>query len=82
MKNNSMINQSFIQINNNNNNRVSLYECFYYNQKTYLFTGENQNYCNICNQLSDSYYTSKILVSPNILVLILNRGKGNIYDVR
>ena len=32
--------------------------------------------------MSDSYYTSKIFVSPNILVLILNRGKGNIYDVK
>ena len=27
-------------------------------------------------------YTSKIFSSPNVLVLILNRGKGNIYDVK
>ena len=53
-----------------------------YNQKTELFTGENRNYCNLCKQLYDSNYTSKIFVSPNILVLILNRGKGNIYDVK
>ena len=78
MKNNS------IQYNNNqiNINRVSLYECFYYNQKSELFTGENRNYCNICKQLFDSIYTSKIYISPNVLVLILNRGKGNIYDVK
>ena len=79
MKNNS------IQCNNiqmNQNNRVNLYECFFYNQKTELFTGENRNYCNICKQLYDSLYTSKIFISPNILVLILNRGKGNIYDVK
>ena len=66
----------------NENNRVSLYECFYYNQKTDLFTGQNKNYCNLCKQLNDSMYTSKIFSSPNILVLILNRGKGNIYDVK
>ena len=66
----------------NQNNRVNLYECFFYNQKTELFTGENQNYCNICKQLYDSMYTSKIFSSPNVLVLILNRGKGNIYDVK
>ena len=80
MKNNSMMNQSFIQM--NNNNRVSLYECFYYNQKTETFTGQNQNYCNICKQLSDSLYTCRIFSSPNILVLILNRGKDNICNVK
>ena len=68
-------------IKNNNNNRVSIYDCFYYNQKSDLFTGENRNYCNICRQLYDSIYTSKIFVSPNVLIIILNRGKGNIYDV-
>ena len=78
MKNNSMKN-NYIQINNNS---VSIYECFFYNQKTDYFTGENRNYCNICKQLSDALYTSKIFVSPNILVLILNRGKGNIYNVK
>ena len=78
MKNNSMQNNN-IQI---NNNRVSLYECFFYNQKSDYFTGDNRNYCNICKQLFDSIYTSKIFISPNVLVLILNRGKGNIYDVK
>ena len=66
----------------NNNNSVSLYDCFCYNQKTELFTGENQNYCNICKQLNDSLYTSKIYICPNILVLILNRSKGNIFNVK
>ena len=27
-------------------------------------------------------YTNKIFVSPNVLVLILNRGKDNIYNVK
>jgi ubiquitin C-terminal hydrolase len=63
-------------------NIVSIDDCFIYNQKTDLFTGENKNYCNICKQLSDSNYTSKIYISPNVLVLILNRGKGNIFKVK
>ena len=79
MKNNSM---QYNNIQMNQNNRVNLYECFIYNQKTELFTGENQNYCNNCKQLYDSMYTSKIFSSPNVLILILNRGKGNIYDVK
>ena len=65
-----------------NANEVSLEDCFIYNEKTDLFNGENKNYCNICRQLWDSLYTSKIFSCPNILVLILNRGKNNIYNVK
>ena len=61
----------------NNNNRVSLYECFFYNQKTDYLTGDNKNYCNLCKQLYGSMYINKIFVSPNVLVIILNRGKDN-----
>ena len=67
---------------NNNNNIVNIYDCFNYNQKTDYFTGENKNYCNICRQLYDSEYTSRIYSSPNVLILILNRGKNNIYNVK
>ena len=77
MKNN--LNNNNIQI---NNNEVSLYDCFFFNQKNDYFTGENRNYCNICKQLFDSIHTSKIFISPNVLVIILNRGRGNIYDVK
>ena len=81
MKNNNSIqNNKFIQM--NQNNIITLYECFLYNKKTDYFTGQNKNYCNICKQLSDSLYASKIIFSPNILVLILKRGKGNIYDIK
>ena len=78
MKNNSM------QYNNMqiNNNKVSIYDCFDYNQKSELLSGEYINFCNICKKLFDSIYTSKIFVSPNILIIILNRGKNNIYDVK
>ena len=78
-KKNNLIENNNIQ---NNNNIVSLNECFLNDQRIDLFTGKNKNYCNICKQLSDSIYTTKIFVSPNVLILILNRGKGNIYDVK
>ena len=75
---------SLMQYNNNFQaaDEVSLVDCFIYNQKSELFTGENRNYCNICKQLFDSNFTSKIYISPNILILILNRGKGNIYNIK
>ena len=69
-----------IQINQNNS--VTLHDCFCYNQKTELFTGDNRNYCNICKQLFDSEYTSRIYSSPNVLILILNRGKDNKYNIK
>ena len=68
--------------NQNDNNRVSIYDCLYYNSKTYLLNKENQNACYVCQQMSDSYYTSKIYICPNVLILILNRGKENICDVK
>jgi len=76
-------NTSF-QINNIqiSNNRVSLDECFFYNQKTDYFTGDDKNFCNVCKQLYDSMYTNKIFIGPNVLVLILNRGKDNVYNVK
>ena len=63
-------------------NIVTIYDCFFYNQKPIVFTGDNQNYCNICKKLNNSLYTNKIYASPNYLILILNRGKGNIFNVK
>ena len=81
--NNQMLFNNQIQFNNQINlNTVTIYDCFYYNQKTELFTGTNQNYCNICKQTYDSYYTNKIYSTPQSLVLILNRGKNNMYNVK
>ena len=74
---------NLIQSNNQINfNTVTIYDCFCYNQKTELFTGTNQNYCNLCKQTSDTYYTNKIYSTPQILILILNRGKNNMYNVK
>jgi ubiquitin C-terminal hydrolase len=62
---------------NMNNNIVNLDDCFIYSQKPERFTGDNQNYCNICQHLNDSNYTSLIYSFPTILIIILNRGKNN-----
>ena len=67
---------------NNNNNMVTMFECFNYLQQGSYFTGENKNYCNNCKQLTESVYTSKIFICPNILIIILDRGKENIYDIK
>ena len=78
MKMQSMQN-NFIQMNINS---VNLMECFFYNQKTDYFTGQNQNYCNLCKQLSDAIYVNKIFSSPKYLILIMNRGKNNVFKIK
>ena len=65
-----------------NNDTVTLDDCFAYNNQIELFTGQNQNHCNICNKLSDCNYATYIFSSPTILILILNRGKDNKYKVK
>ncbi len=64
------------------NNTISIYDCFYYQQKYQIFSGANRNHCNNCKQLFDSLYTSKIFSGPNNLILILDRDKENIVDVK
>jgi len=82
-KNNMNIMSNNVYMNNiNQDNSVTLDDCFIFNQKTDLFTGENRNYCNICKQLYDSYYTSKIYSPPNNLIIILDRQKNNIYNIK
>ena len=66
----------------NQDNSLSLYDCFFYNQKTEKLTGENKNYCNICKQLYDSEYTSRIYSTPNVLILILDRGKDSKCNIK
>jgi ubiquitin C-terminal hydrolase len=80
MNMNMNINMNYPQI-NTSGKVVSLEDCFEFNQKEELMFGENRIYCNLCRQNAESLYGNKILVLPNILIMILNRGKDNIYDI-
>ena len=61
---------------------VNLIDCFNYNQKVDFMQGENQMWCKNCQQNSPSQYMTLIYSAPVDLILILNRGKGNIYNVK
>ena len=43
------------------------------------FCGENQLYCNTCHKLSSAKCANRIFSLPKTLIIILNRGKGNIF---
>ena len=61
---------------------IDLYECFEYNQKIDLMSGENQMFCNICNKLCNSLYSTILYSGPNYLIINLNRGKGAVYECK
>ena len=78
-------------VNNNSNNindiqieddSVTIYDCFEQFVLPVIMTGDNMMFCNKCQQLSPTSYTTKIYSAPNILILILNRGKGNEFKIR
>ena len=62
-------------------NIVSIEECFEHYQKQDTMSGSNQIYCNSCKRMSDSINYSKLITSPNILILNLNRGKGLQFNI-
>ena len=64
----------------NSNKKVNIYDCFDYEKTDVNFTGDNKIYCNKCKTLNDSLGNSKIFSSPHILILILDRGKGNKFE--
>ena len=68
-----------VNFQNNFNNTVTLEDCFKYNQN---ITPLNDYYCNICKQTSTALYANFISVSPNIIIIILNRGVGLQYKVK
>ena len=44
--------------------------------------GENQMFCNICNKLCDTLYSTTLYSGPNYLIINLNRGKGAVYECK
>ena len=70
------------EINNFYFNEVNLYDCFNYYEKPEIMQGDNQMWCKNCRQNSPANYMTRIYSPPTYFILILNRGKGNIYNVK
>ena len=58
------------------NNSVDILDCFDYYQKIENFIGENAMYCQTCRAPSPATNQTKLYFGPNILILVLSRGKG------
>ena len=44
--------------------------------------GDNKMYCNECGTNNDAIYSSSLFSMPIYLIIILNRGRGNIYHCK
>ena len=70
------------QFNNFNNNMVTIYDCFDYNRKINVMSGINSMYCNYCKRNCNSSMCTLLTTGPEILILLLNRGKGIEFNVK
>ena len=65
----------------NNSNCVHLMDGFeFFKRKSYI-SGQNQISCNNCHYMSNAYQNNSLYSLPEVLIINLNRGKGNIYNV-
>ena len=61
---------------------MDISDCFEYNKKVELFSGNNQIYCNNCRNMSNAHYSSALVNTPKVLILLLNRGVGIQFKVK
>ena len=65
-----------------NNNKVDIYDCFIYDSKVTLMDGQNMMYCNYCKHTCNNSMRTLLCTGPEILIIILNRGKGIEFKVK
>ena len=77
-------NMNNFQFFNNMNmpNEVSIYDCFDYEQKINYMIGQNKMYCNYCKTNNDCMMNTTLVTGPDVLILLLNRGKGIQFNVK
>ena len=76
-----------LMLNNNNNinnniNEVDIMDCFEFDRKISCMSDDNAMYCNYCRQTFNSSMCTKLATGPEILIIILNRGKGIEFNVK
>ena len=60
---------------------VTLENCFENYQEVEILSGQNQIFCNNCKRMSNASTGNKMFTSPEVMTIILNRGKGLEFQV-
>ena len=64
------------------NNKVDIYDCFDDYQKIVNMIGDNKMFCNFCKKTSPATFETKLVNGPEVLIVILNRGRDNKYNIQ
>ena len=67
---------------NMSNNVVNIYDCFDYDRRPNIMNGQNSIYCNFCKANCSAMMATYLTTGPEILILLLNRGKGIQFNVK
>ena len=68
--------------NNNKQNEVDIFDCFEFERKVNIMSGDDSMYCNYCKQICASSMCTILATGPEILIIILNRGKGIEFNIK
>ena len=75
------VREYMVKVNPNGFMSVKLEDCFKHYQESEILSGDNQIYCNICNQMANAANGNKLFTAPEVMTIVLNRGKGIEFDV-
>ena len=66
----------------NNNNCVTIFDCFDYDKKIVNMSGINSMYCNYCKRNCDTSIYTVLTTGPEVLILFLDKEKGNEFNMK
>ena len=77
---NTQVNEINKNFNIESNRKLSLNDCFQMNYKAELLGDDNLMRCSNCNGLCRVIMKNDIYNAPKVLIIILNRGRGNTFQ--
>ena len=63
------------------NNQLNIFDCFDYFQRDVTYQDSNSVYCNCCKMNASFVYKSYLCVTPQILIIVLNRGLNQQFKI-
>ena len=81
LMNNPQYQQNLNKIKLLENNQLNIFDCFEYFQRDVTYQGSNSVYCNSCKTNASFVYKSYLCVTPQILIIVLNRGLNQQFKI-